>query len=78
MDNCVSAVVQTTRNRFLALLTSDAFVSIAMPALPVFPAGSQQNSTDLISQSLEDLLNVQVTSVSKKRRNFRGLPRPFS
>jgi iron complex outermembrane recepter protein len=43
---------------------------IAVVALPAFPAWSQQSSTDLSSQSLEDLMNVQVTSISKKEEKL--------
>jgi iron complex outermembrane receptor protein len=37
----------------------------AILASPSLPAWSQQKSTDLTEQSLEDLMNVEVTSVSK-------------
>src|SRR5580658_5061775 len=36
-----------------------------MLALPAVPVWSQQDSRDLTTESLEDLMNVQVTSVSK-------------
>ena len=56
---------QTTRNRFLAWFTGYAFALIGMLALPAVPVWSQQDSRDLTTESLEDLMNVQVTSVSK-------------
>src|SRR5277367_5505651 len=42
-----------------------AGVLAAILASPSSPAWSQQKSTDLTEQSLEDLMNVEVTSVSK-------------
>jgi iron complex outermembrane recepter protein len=43
-------------------------VLLAMLGSPAAPAWPQQKPTDLASQSLEDLMNIQVTSVSKKEQ----------
>ena len=43
------------------------FAGIALLVIPGFPAGSQQ-TPDLTQKSLEDLMNIQVTSVSKKEQ----------
>jgi iron complex outermembrane receptor protein len=59
----------TTRIRFFATFISYVLAFIAVLAIPV-PAWSQQNSADLTSRSLEDLMNVQVTSVSKKEEKL--------
>ena len=41
-------------------------VLVAILASPSLPAWSQQTPADLTERSLEDLMNVEVTSVSKK------------
>ncbi len=38
--------------------------------LCLLPAGAQQNSPDLTDRSLEDLMNMEVTSVSKKEQKL--------
>src|ERR1035437_808676 len=43
------------------------FAGIALLVIPGFPAGSPQ-TPDLTQKSLEDLMNIQVTSVSKKEQ----------
>ena len=58
------------RDHFLAWIMSCAFALIGSVGIAVLPAWSQQNSADLTSQSLEDLMNVQVSSVSKKEEKL--------
>ena len=60
----VSDWSETNRHRLgrrvaKAILCITIFVSVALPAWP------QQPSTDLTNQSIEDLMSIQVTSVSK-------------
>lgn len=52
------------------MITRCAFALLVMLELLALPAWSQQNSADLTSQSLEDLMDVQVTSVSKKEEKL--------
>ncbi len=47
-----------------------AALCVAVCALFALPARSQQKPTDLADSSLEDLMNVQVTSVSKKEQKI--------
>ncbi len=58
------------RDHFLAWILSCAFALIGSVGIAVLPAWSQQISADLTSQSLEDLMNVQVSSVSKKEEKL--------
>lgn len=58
------------RNHFLAWILSCVFALIGLFGISVLPAWSHQNSEDLTSQSLEDLMNVQVSSVSKKEEKL--------
>jgi iron complex outermembrane receptor protein len=51
-------------------IVSCAFGLIGIIRISVLPAWSQQKSTDLTSQSLEDLMNVPVSSVSKKEEKL--------
>jgi iron complex outermembrane receptor protein len=47
------------------------FAMLVTIALPVW---SQQSSIDLTSQSIEDLMNIQVTSVSKQQQKMSLVP----
>jgi len=47
-----------------------AGVMLLCLATLVLPARSQQNSADLTSQSIEDLMNIEVTSVSKTEQTL--------
>lgn len=47
-----------------------AALCVAVCALFALPARSQQKPTDLADSSLEDLMNVQVTSVSKTEQKI--------
>lgn len=58
------------REHFLAWILSCAFGLIGLVGISVLPAWSQQSSADLTAQSLEDLMNVQVSSVSKKQEKL--------
>src|SRR5580692_699559 len=58
------------RDHFLAWILSCVFALIGLFGISVLPAWSHQNSEDLTSQSLEDLMNVQVSSVSKKEEKL--------
>ena len=58
------------RSRFLAWRRSRTFLRFALLGCLVFPAWAQQNSTDLTTKSLEDLMNVEVTSVSKSEQTL--------
>src|SRR5580704_1566015 len=58
------------RDNFLAWILSCVFALIGLFGISVLPAWSNQNSEDLTSQSLEDLMNVQVSSVSKKEEKL--------
>jgi|HubBroStandDraft_6_1064221.scaffolds.fasta_scaffold420546_2 hypothetical protein len=67
MHNCNGA---TRRSQFLAWITSLALAYIAQVGFLAPPARPQQNSTDLTAKSLEDLMNIQVTSVSRKQQRL--------
>src|ERR1700734_708671 len=56
--------------QFLTRITSRVFVEFAILGLLVLPAWPQQSSTDLTARSLEDLMNIQVTSASKKEQKL--------
>jgi iron complex outermembrane recepter protein len=56
--------------RLPCLLTYRTLLCLAMFAFLTMPAWSQQDSSDLTAKSLEDLMNVQVTSVSKKEEKL--------
>ena len=49
------------------LLAGGVFLCLATLVLP---ARSQQNSSDLTNQSIEDLMNIEVTSVSKTEQTL--------
>jgi len=51
-------------------------VAMALCAGVALSSGQNPTATDLAQTSLEDLMNIQVTSVSKKARNWpRRVPR---
>jgi iron complex outermembrane receptor protein len=52
------------------LLAYRTLLCLAMLGFLTMPAWSQQDSSDLTAKSLEDLMNVQVTSVSKKEEKL--------
>jgi iron complex outermembrane recepter protein len=56
--------------RLPCLLAYRTLLCLAMLAFLTMPAWSQQDSSDLTAKSLEDLMNVQVTSVSKKEEKL--------
>jgi iron complex outermembrane receptor protein len=58
------------RRQFLGFITSLTLAQIALVGFLALPAWSQQDSTDLTSKSLEDLMKVQVTSVSKNEQTL--------
>jgi TonB-dependent Receptor Plug Domain len=58
------------RIEFLSCITSRALAQIALLGFLALPAWPQQTSTDLTTKSLEDLMNVQVTSVSKSEQTL--------
>jgi len=59
---------KTTRNWLKRTARTRAVcAAIAVMALPVWP---QENPKDLASESLEDLMNMEVTSVSKKEEKL--------
>ena len=58
------------RTQFLVWITSSALAQITLVGFLALPAWSQQNSTDLTTKSLEDLMNVEVTSVSKSEQTL--------
>ena len=47
-----------------------ALLLLGALALPAFPAWAQQKQSDLTDASLEDLMNVEVTSVSKREQKI--------
>ena len=49
---------------------SFAFVCAALLVIPACAQAPQQQQKDLTDQSLEDLMNIQVTSVSKKEQKL--------
>src|SRR5580704_11504760 len=53
--------IPTAAKTFLPLAL---FLAVALPAQP------QQKTEDLTSRSLEDLMNIEVTSVSKKQQKM--------
>ncbi|MGB8524826.1 MAG: TonB-dependent receptor [Candidatus Acidiferrales bacterium] len=58
------------RGQFLGYITSRTLAQTALVGFLALPAWPQQNSTDLTTKSLEDLMNVQVTSVSKNEQTL--------
>lgn len=58
------------RARALAARVFRAGVLVAILALSSPPARPQQNSTDLAQKSLEDLMSIEVTSVSKTKETL--------
>jgi iron complex outermembrane recepter protein len=46
------------------------YISLTAAALMVIPAGSQETPKDLSTKSIEDLMNIEVTSVSKKEQKL--------
>jgi iron complex outermembrane receptor protein len=58
------------RSQFLDRIPSRTLAQIALVGFLALPAWSQQDSTDLTTKSLEDLMNVQVTSVSKNEQTL--------
>jgi iron complex outermembrane recepter protein len=57
-------------NRLPCLLASRMLSCVATLAFLVPPAWPQQDSADLTAKSLEDLMNVEVTSVSKDEQKL--------
>jgi iron complex outermembrane receptor protein len=57
-----------TREAGRAILFLAVLAAIASPSWP------QQQASDLTSQSLENLMNIQVTSASKKAENLSSAP----
>ena len=60
----------TERIEFLSCITSRTLAQIALVGFLALPAWPQQSSTDLTTKSLEDLMNVEVTSVSKSEQKL--------
>jgi iron complex outermembrane recepter protein len=58
------------RSQFLAWITSRVSLPFAILGFLASPARPQQSSTDLTTKSLEDLMNVEVTSVSKSEQTL--------
>jgi iron complex outermembrane receptor protein len=59
-----------TEKRCAHLAFAPVLVVLLVAALAAPAAWPQQKSDDLTSESLEDLMNIQVTSVSKKAENL--------
>ena len=57
-------------SEFLSCIASRTLAQIALVGFLALPAWSQENSTDLTTKSLEDLMNVEVTSVSKNEQTL--------
>ena len=64
----VLRLIFNTISFLFSSLKSALFLTIL--AMIALPAWSQQSPADLTSQSIEDLMNIQVTSVSKKEQNL--------
>jgi iron complex outermembrane recepter protein len=60
----------TDKGQLPARIASRTLLQFAILGFLALPAWPQQNSTDLTAKSLEDLMNIQVTSVSKKEENL--------
>jgi iron complex outermembrane receptor protein len=60
--------------RHVCLSPTPVFVVLLAAIFAAVPAWPQQKSDDLTSQSLEDLMNIQVTSASPKAENLSGAP----
>ncbi len=54
----------------LRKILSRAYLGLAVAALMTIPAWPQQTPTDLANKSVEDLMNIEVTSVSKKEQKL--------
>ena len=59
-----------SRNRKILRCACLAFVSATLLVIPACAQAPQQQQKDLTDQSLEDLMNIQVTSVSKKEQKL--------
>lgn len=59
---CLQIIIRDVSPRF--------FVFCSILALLLIPAGAQQISKDLSDKSLEDLMNIEVTSVSKRAQTL--------
>jgi iron complex outermembrane recepter protein len=70
LSDSFSAAPSSTSARWALMLAG-----LAMISFPAFPAYSQQSSdSDLTEKSLEDLMNINVTSVSKKEQKTSQAP----
>src|ERR1700689_227527 len=58
------------RSQLLLCITSRVLAQITLVGFLALPAWPQQTSTDLTTKSLEDLMNVEVTSVSKSEQKL--------
>ena len=65
----VSALLASRKRKILRCACL-AFVSATLLVIPAYAQAPQQQQKDLTDQSLEDLMNIQVTSVSKKEQKL--------
>lgn len=56
------------------LRTATALALLTLTAAFAVPARAQQKSSDLANQSIEDLMNIEVTSASKKEQKMSEVP----
>ena len=76
MNSSKPLVVSTVRianvftHRESLRLLKRAYLAAAIAAFLAIPAWSQQKADDLTTRSLEDLMNIEVTSVSKKEQKL--------
>src|ERR1700676_1901037 len=65
-----SGFCRGTNHLRLCRRTVEGVVRVAILVSLALPVWSQQKSADLVDRSLEDLMNIQVTSVSKTEQTL--------
>jgi len=71
-DNALSASVarRTPKARIFLPVAPGALLALSFLLIAARPACAQQHAVDLASQSLEDLMNIEVVSVSKTEQKI--------
>jgi iron complex outermembrane receptor protein len=67
---CVSRISRSSANREVRWLVGRCCFSLLLTMSLTVPAWPQQKPADLTGRSIEDLMNIEVTSVSKKEEKL--------
>ena len=67
---CVSRISRSSANREVRWLVGRCRFSLLLVMFLTIPAWPQQKTADLTGRSIEDLMNMEVTSVSKKEEKL--------